>query len=105
MEEFEELFVTEELARELQDKGFTSFDYKVFAHYESNGLVGFVELGESHDHLSAPLWQQAIDWLKKEKRIMICELWYGWEMGCEDEDFHRFNSREDALKMAIKFIQ
>lgn len=71
MEEFEKLFTTKDLAKTLEEKGFSSLYYNAFAHYETNGLIYFVEPGDSQDHLSAPLWQQVFDWLRIEHKILI----------------------------------
>lgn len=63
-------FVTYEIAKKLKGLG---FDDEVMAYYDSDNGDFFLyaaPLGKFY-YLKTPLWQQAIDWLYKEHKIII----------------------------------
>src|SRR6266496_1931274 len=79
------LFVPYEIAREMQNLGFSEM---CFGNYNSTGII---QLAQWKNNLqadawsAAPLWQQAIDWLREEHNIEVtikgeCSLneIFGW---------------------------
>lgn len=53
---------------------------------------------------AAPLWQQAISFLKS-KGVLVTERWDGWEYGAEEWDEFIFcESKEETILKAIKII-
>ncbi len=107
-------FVTLEISDLLKSKGFNE---PCLYYYDENGIGkfwsehgclnsifnDFVPKGKI-EKFAAPLWQQLVDWLKNEKKILVSELWDGWEIAREDEDFNYFKDKETAFKKAIKLI-
>ncbi len=119
----ENLFVPQNLAIELKEKGFN--DFEAFAHYESNGLVDELWRGKNRDHLSAPLWQQVIDWFRTEHHIYLkveatdfindwCKTyfaamwfkyeWFKYEWFKEDGFESYEGAKEFLLKKSIELI-
>jgi hypothetical protein len=120
------MFVTYEIALMLKEKG---FDEPCFGTYNSFGdfvqsnsgypllknsdkLYDDIWLKHIQTHFpehtpdmlcTAPLWQQAIDWLKS-KGILITELWDGWEYAKLEEDFTYVQTKEQAIEHALTLI-
>ncbi len=72
-----EQFVTYEIAKKLKQKGFAE---KCFTFYFKTGNIeGHAEVGMGFTNatkavkniVTAPLWQQAIDWLREEHKMLI----------------------------------
>lgn len=69
-------FVTYEMAKKLKELG---FDENCFGYYTLSGnffghdfkKAEMLKNSQLHEDVSAPLWQQAIDWLRIHKQIEI----------------------------------
>lgn len=67
-------FVTYEIAKKLNELGFDEecFGYYAKQHDDSYHLCIYQQEDEhSKDRLEAPLWQQAIEWLRENHKIEI----------------------------------
>ena len=99
-----EQFVPYEIANILKEKG---FDEPCFGYYQNNELIinalSNYELDKYKLGIAAPLWQQAINWLKS-KGILITELWDGWEYAKLEEDFTYVQTKEQAIEHALTLI-
>jgi hypothetical protein len=75
MNEFlREQFVTKEIAQQLRDVGYNEecFGYYQNAELIINALSNY-ELDKHNLGISAPLWQQVIDWLREKHNLRIFE--------------------------------
>ena len=95
-------YVSFEVASLLKEKGFELED--CFAFYKSNGEIGFLQtFGDITDYendtcIAAPTLQEAMDWLRKEKELLIsinpaldkdnylCIVYYIWDLNDIDKD-------------------
>jgi len=109
-----EQFCTYEIAKQLKELGFNEecfgwwywingkvanfYDYKI-----SNSQL--IKLNSHKNNCSAPLWQQAISFLKIKHNILIAELWDGWEMAKEGDDFVVYKEINEAILKTIKIIK
>lgn len=104
----QDLFLTYEMSLIAKEK---RFDEPCFARYIKKefrfaalgGVTNFTK--EQPGQISAPLYQQIISWLKKEHKILISELWDGWDWAKEDEDFSFCLTLDEAIKNAFKLIK
>ncbi len=135
-------FVTLEIAKKLKELGFN--ERCMAADYYADGtiLIDYAEEGITNKQLdklidecnkdsssngeellsyspTIPLWQQAIDWLRKKHKLHITVTsisqdswqWHitkpGESLGkVYDEDFYTYETaREDAIKEALKLIK
>lgn len=73
-------FVPYDVALLLQEKGFNETCFG-FYWKDTHGLVYDNAIGNHHGtHISAPLYQQVIDWFRKTKDIQIeIRLWAGFD--------------------------
>lgn len=72
-----------------------------FTFYPNYGLM---DSGLCDGYTQAPLWQQAIEFLKSRK-VLVAELWDGWECGAYDEDFIYCETREEAVTRALQIVE
>ena len=115
-----EQFCSYEIAVKLKELG---FDEPCLAYFESiyDGLtqthIGRLVLGKQPEHLQnykqliyifgqnnqlAPLWQQAISFLK-ERKVLVAERWDGWEYGAYEWDYFIYcKTKEQAILKAIE---
>lgn len=108
-----EQFVTYEIALKLKELG---FDEKCLGYFNNteNLTIGIdvpdkslllTNKGKAANACLAPLWQQAISFLK-EKKVLIAERWDGWEYGDYDwEDFLYSSTKEKAILKAIEIVK
>ena len=107
----EEQFCTYSISLKLKELG---FDEPCLAYYSGETLLSEFVLDYSKTvfytqtnngyEISAPLWQQAISFLK-EKDILVAERWDGWEYGAyEWDDFIYTDTKEQAILKAIELI-
>lgn len=109
-----ELFVTYEIANKLKELGFNEVCLGHFMNELSwqidctEGSFYFKDKpsnSESEYSILAPLWQQAIDFLKTRK-VLVTERWDGWEYGAYDwDDFIYCETKEEAILKAIEICQ
>jgi|LFRM01.1.fsa_nt_gb hypothetical protein len=113
----EKQFVTYEIALKLKE---LDFDEEVIALYDTEFVEtkcklnifaftvpnkGVFEEGFKKGWcIKAPLWSQVIGWLKLNHKILIAELWDGWEFAKEDEDFIACETLEQAILEVIEII-
>ena len=112
-----EQFVTYEIALKLKELGFNEpclgiFDFtkEVYTgskpeHFDSQEKVQYIFGNEKNQVILAPLWQQAIDFLKTRK-VLVAEILDGWEYGAyEWDDFIYTDTKEEAILKAIELCQ
>lgn len=100
-------FVTYEIAKKLEEIG---FNYNVIATYDNEEKLTLFDYEiRASNQLIAPLWQQAIDWLREEHDIKVCECpsggWKVWEKS--DKKWLSFTFEFElskAIEEAIKLI-
>lgn len=123
----EKQFVTYEIALALKELGFD----KIFRFgsdaslYNSKGEhvfysnYGFMSSGLSDGYISAPLWQQVIDWLDDKFNFLIIIVYdkkfgYQWKIitnknktifDCVVTYQRLYDAREQAILKAIELIQ
>lgn len=108
-EELKKEFVTPTIAVMLGDLGFNEacFNHYIFLDpqtpkTEQEGIL--VDSGSDCDNtkyfVKAPLWQQAIAFLKT-KGVLVTECWDGWEYGLDGDDFDYTKTLEEAVLKAI----
>ena len=123
-----EQFVTWEIAEKLKQLGFNEQclltiswvndrEHKTKMPYEPEAwIINHKEVDYNFagfkDHfrskysvtLHVPLWQQAIEFLKG-KNVLVTELWDGWEVGRDADEFDYYDSKEEAVLEGIKLCQ
>jgi hypothetical protein len=108
----EEQFVTYEIALKLKELGFDKPCFFAFDNCQmrckdlrtNEQEFEGVNYNSSILYISQPLWQQAIEFLKSRK-VLVAELWDGWEYGMYDEDFIYCETREQAVTRAIQILE
>ena len=118
-----EQFVTFNIASKLKELGFDEpclgLYYKIDTDngkdwlldfprldYKDNKHSSILELFNTNENcITVPLWQQVIEWLKVNHKILITELWDGWEVGVEDDDFVFYSTKTKAFLKAINLIK
>lgn len=108
-------FATHEISLKLKE---LSFDLQCFAHYRDNetivacnqGISGFSysEIGNKEIVL-APLWQQAIEWIKREHNICITQtpsiIIDSWIVVDSDSKCVGSFTKEQAILKALTLIK
>lgn len=101
-----EQFVPYDIALKLKELG---FDEECLGYFNNDKILKNILNPKDCNNtflkglnlLSAPLWQQAIDFLKKRK-VLVAERWDGWEYGAYDwDDFIYCETKEEAILKAI----
>jgi hypothetical protein len=115
-----EQFVTYYIAVKLKELGFNEECLAIYTHNNEHYLAGtfflhtphpftieeltpkIQDIRESAVYILAPLWQQAISFLK-ERKVLVAERWDGWEYGAyEWDDFIYCKTKEQAILKAIE---
>ena len=118
----EEQFITYEIALKLKELGFNeecfcTFDNGVLSRNPSNKMDGkpiqtkpytWVNSKVHNTVITAPLWQQVIDWLR-EKGYNIRQQFSGggWDLSCSgwnNESFISFKSLEEVILYSLNNI-
>lgn len=96
-----EQFVTYEIALILKEKGFNELCLGV---YKTFGQFTLSKTEYIRDMVcTAPLWQQAINWLKS-KRVLLIEDWYGWTVWEFNKGKVFFKNKIEAFNYALTKI-
>ncbi len=104
-----EEFCSLEISLKLKELG---FDEECFGYYllnkenilvhSKNAWFKAIDSNSLINKIPAPLWQQAISFLK-EKNVLITETWDGWEYGAwEWDNFIFCETKEEAFLKAIE---
>jgi hypothetical protein len=56
------------------------------------------------DKFTAPTWSQIISWMKIN-HVLVSELWDGWEVAYEDEDFVFYETKEEAVLKGLEILK
>jgi len=101
-----ELFVSYEIALKLKELGFDEFCLGLYYIENKQWFLNSDERPVDNEYfIYAPLYQQVIDWLKIEKKILVIERWDGWEFGSYEWDAFIYSKTKDAaINEAIKLI-
>ena len=104
-----EQFVTYEIARSLKELGFNETTMAFFANEELFPKSMF-EDNKSKWYISAPLWQQVIDWLWEKHKIFVTMYLLPpdkshilWLVKSNVDNF--YSDKEQAILKAIELCQ
>jgi hypothetical protein len=113
------LFVPYEIAKQLKEKGFDEPCLAIYRDRLNDFGVTLISNGikiaqssntlyyDSNEEMIclAPLYQQVIDWLRLEKKILVAERWEGWKYGDFNWGWFIYcETKEEAITEALKLI-
>lgn len=96
-------FVTFEIAKKLKEKGFTLPKSEIIGKFDSDGLfhsqlyINFTETME-FDEIIAPTISQVLEWLRKDKKILITIIPQEKNLGYDTLCFGIYRITEDLYQ-------
>jgi len=98
-------FTTFEIALQLNELGLKLTKEGSFGRFTMTGELIKIPLLVTERTIVAPLYQQVISFLKIKHNILIAELWDGWEMAKEGDDFVVYKDVNEAILKSIEIIK